>query len=86
MSTTPTDAPQTGQKPRPRLLHGLNWLVVRQHRALMIAVLAMTVLGSIWIVHCRGQMHDLLTAAGWPDKPLAEGRCTRRGTPTPSTP
>ncbi|MFD7621762.1 ABC transporter permease [Streptomyces sp. NPDC059802] len=55
------------------MLHGLNWLVVRQHRASILAVLAMIVLGSIWIVHYRGQMHDLLTAAGWPDKPLAAG-------------
>ncbi|MFD7621902.1 ABC transporter permease [Streptomyces sp. NPDC059802] len=52
------------------MLHGLNWLVVRQHRASMIAVLAMTALGALWIVYQRGQMHDALVAVGWPKKPL----------------
>ncbi|MES9509231.1 ABC transporter permease [Streptomyces sp. NPDC000609] len=72
MSTTLTDASRTGRKPRIRLLRGLNWLVVRQHRASILAVLAMTALGALWIVHQRGQMHDALVAVGWPEKPLEQ--------------
>ncbi|MGW1408653.1 ABC transporter permease [Streptomyces sp. NPDC002403] len=72
MSTTLTDAPRTGRTPGPRMLRGLSWLVVRQHRAALLSLLAATVLGSIWIVYERSHMKDLLDAAGWPGKELAQ--------------
>ncbi|MCT2543583.1 ABC transporter permease [Streptomyces atratus] len=72
MSTTLTDAPRTGRTPRPRMLRGLSWLVARQHRAALLALLAVTVLGSIWLVYERGHMKDVLDAAGWPGKELAQ--------------
>lgn len=72
MSTTLTDAPRTGHTPGPRMLRGLSWLVVRQHRAVLLTLLAVTVLGSIWIVYERSRMKDFLDAAGWPGKELAQ--------------
>ncbi|MEE1840809.1 MULTISPECIES: ABC transporter permease subunit [unclassified Streptomyces] len=72
MSTTLTDAPRTERAPGPRLLRGLSWLVARQHRALLLSLLAVMVLGSIWLVYERGQMKDFLDAAGWPEKELAQ--------------
>ncbi|MFE7617737.1 ABC transporter permease [Streptomyces sp. NPDC057496] len=64
MSTTTTDTPRTERAPRPRLLHGLNWLVVRQHRAALLSLLGATVLGSIWLVYERSRMKDVLASAG----------------------
>ncbi|MFF8616189.1 ABC transporter permease [Streptomyces sp. NPDC015350] len=64
MSTTRTETPRTGRAPRPRLLHGLNWLVVRQHRAALLSLLGATVLGSIWLVYERSRMKDVLASAG----------------------
>ncbi|MFE6666070.1 ABC transporter permease subunit [Streptomyces sp. NPDC057697] len=72
MSTTLTDAPRTERAPGPRLLRGLSWLVVRQHRAMLFSLLALLVLGSIWLVYERGSMKDFLDAAGWPQKELAQ--------------
>ncbi|MFD4762621.1 ABC transporter permease [Streptomyces sp. NPDC058439] len=72
MSATLTDTPRTGRTPRPRLLRGLNWLVVRQHRAALLSLLAVTVLGPIWIAYQRGRMSQALEAAGWPDKQLSQ--------------
>jgi hypothetical protein len=72
MSTTLTDAPRTGRTPGPRMLRGLSWLVVRQHRAALLSLLAMAVLGSIWIVYQRSKMKDILDAAGWPGKELPQ--------------
>ncbi|MET9657969.1 ABC transporter permease subunit [Streptomyces sp. NPDC006510] len=72
MSTTLTDAPRTGRAPGPRMLRGLSWLVVRQHRAALLSLLALTVLGSIWLVYERSRMKDVLDAAGWPGKELAQ--------------
>ncbi|MER5358705.1 ABC transporter permease subunit [Streptomyces sp. NPDC002785] len=68
MSAPLTKAPRTVQAPGPRLLRGLNWLVVRQHRAALLTVLAVTVLGSIWIAYQRSRMSQMLEAAGWPEK------------------
>ncbi|MFJ8748014.1 ABC transporter permease [Streptomyces sp. NPDC102441] len=67
MSTTLTGTP-ADRTTRPRVLRGLTWLVLRQHRTTLIGVLALTVLGSLWIVYQRGQLIDLLAAAGWPEK------------------
>ncbi|MFF9569135.1 ABC transporter permease [Streptomyces sp. NPDC014685] len=64
MSTTTTDTPRTERAPRPRLLHGLNWLVARQHRATLLSLLGATVLGSIWLVYERSRMKEILEAAG----------------------
>ncbi|MET9699789.1 ABC transporter permease [Streptomyces sp. NPDC006529] len=51
---------------RPGRLRGLAWLVARQHRTVLIAVVALTVLGAAWTVYQRGAMLDVLHAAGWP--------------------
>ncbi|WPW32374.1 ABC transporter permease [Streptomyces atratus] len=72
MSATLTETSRTGRAPGPRLLRGLNWLVVRQHRAALLTVLAVTVLGSIWIAYQHGRMGQTLEAAGWPEKELAQ--------------
>ncbi|MGW2178363.1 ABC transporter permease [Streptomyces sp. NPDC001732] len=64
MSTTPTAVPRAGRTPKPRLLRGLNWLVVRQHRAALLSLLGATVLGSLWLVYERSRMKDVLAAAG----------------------
>ncbi|MFF1646674.1 ABC transporter permease subunit [Streptomyces sp. NPDC058240] len=72
MNTILTDAPRTGRTPGPRMLRGLSWLVVRQHRGTLLSVLAVTVLGSIWLVYQRSHMKDFLDAAGWPGKELAQ--------------
>ncbi|MFF4246614.1 ABC transporter permease subunit [Streptomyces sp. NPDC001822] len=67
MSTTLTGVPATPTTSR-RMTRGLTWLVVRQHRAAMLCLLALTVLGSLWILYQRAQLADLLDAAGWPAK------------------
>ncbi|MFD6277909.1 ABC transporter permease subunit [Streptomyces sp. NPDC060209] len=67
MSTTLTGTP-TARTARPRLLRGLTWLVLRQHRTTLWCILALVVLGSLWIVYQRAQLIDLLAAAGWPEK------------------
>ncbi|MFF9073188.1 ABC transporter permease subunit [Streptomyces sp. NPDC014735] len=73
MSTTLTDASRTAhQEPGRRLLGGLNWLVVRQHRAALLTLAAVAVLGAGWLVYQRGRMAQILEAAGWPDKPLPQ--------------
>ncbi|MFE4454235.1 ABC transporter permease [Streptomyces sp. NPDC056796] len=71
MSTTLTGTP-TARTARPRLLRGLTWLVLRQHRTTLACVLALVVLGSLWIVYQRGQLIDLLDAAGWPEKSVPQ--------------
>ncbi|MER6720523.1 ABC transporter permease [Streptomyces halstedii] len=68
MSTTLTEASTGRATPRRRMVRGLNWLVLRQHRATLLCLLALTVLCSIWIVYQRAQLIDLLDAAGWPGK------------------
>ncbi|MBM7442028.1 ABC transporter permease subunit [Streptomyces sp. HB132] len=71
MSTTLTAAPTAGTA-RPRLLRGLTWLVLRQHRTTLTCILALVVLGSLWIVYQRGQLVDTLAAAGWPGKTVPQ--------------
>ncbi|MEU6763206.1 ABC transporter permease [Streptomyces sp. NPDC046853] len=69
MSTTLTEQPRTGQSAKkPGLLHGLTWLVLRQHRATTWMVVALVVLGAAGIIYERGVMADMLAAKGWPDK------------------
>ncbi|MCX5416736.1 ABC transporter permease subunit [Streptomyces sp. NBC_00059] len=67
MSTTVTGTPTT-RTTRPRMLRGLTWLVLRQHRAAFGCLLALMALGSLWIVIQRGRMTDLLEAGGWPER------------------
>ncbi|MEU6016424.1 ABC transporter permease subunit [Streptomyces sp. NPDC047515] len=72
MSATPTDTSRTDRTPGTRLLRGVHWLVARQHRAALLTLLALMVLGSIWLAYQRGRMGDQLAALGWPDKDLAQ--------------
>ncbi len=51
-----------------RRIRGLAWLMVRQHRAVLIACTAATLIGALWIIHERGTMLDTLHNAGWPAK------------------
>ncbi|MEV0781586.1 ABC transporter permease [Streptomyces sp. NPDC050423] len=67
MSTTLTE-PRTGRSSRPRILRGLNWLFVRQHRATLLGVLALVVLASAWILYQRADLARTLDAVGWPEK------------------
>ncbi|MGW7070552.1 ABC transporter permease [Streptomyces sp. NPDC054855] len=72
MSTTLTEQPPTARATRkPGLLHGLTWLVLRQHRTTTWIVAALVVLGSAAIIYERGQMADMLAGMGWPDKDVS---------------
>ncbi|MCT9089069.1 ABC transporter permease [Streptomyces sp. ASQP_92] len=55
-----------------RRLRGLAWLMVRQHRAALIACAVVTVIGAAWIIHERGTTLDTLHGAGWPAKPAED--------------
>ncbi|MEV0523872.1 ABC transporter permease subunit [Streptomyces sp. NPDC050439] len=69
MSTTLTEQPRTEQSAgKPGLLHGLTWLVLRQHRTTTWIVVALVVLGSAAIIYERGQLADMLAGMGWPGK------------------
>ncbi|MFF2718379.1 ABC transporter permease [Streptomyces sp. NPDC058011] len=68
MSTRTLTENPTELRPRRRLLRGLPWLVVRQHRTALASVLALTVFGVLWIVYQRHEMLQLVQAAGWPEK------------------
>ncbi|MEU0159488.1 ABC transporter permease subunit [Streptomyces sp. NPDC006261] len=68
MSTPTLTETPTGLRPRRRLLRGLPWLVVRQHRTALAAVLGLAVLGTLWIVYQRHEMVQLLDARGWPEE------------------
>ncbi|MGW5733583.1 MULTISPECIES: ABC transporter permease [Streptomyces] len=69
MSTTLTEQPRQGQSAkRPGLLHGLTWLVLRQHRTTTWIIVGLSVLGAAMILYRRGEMADMLAARGWPDK------------------
>ncbi|MGY3680815.1 ABC transporter permease [Streptomyces sp. TE33382] len=71
MSTTPTDS-RTERTARPRILRGLSWLVVRQHRAALASVLALVLACSALIVYQRAELIQLLDDAGWPGKPAPD--------------
>ncbi|MGH4031015.1 ABC transporter permease [Actinomycetota bacterium Odt1-20B] len=73
MSTTLSpraDAPLDPAPAKPRRLRGLAWLMVRQHRAAVLACAAATVGGALWIISKRASTLSSLHAAGWPAKPL----------------
>ncbi|MCF3169702.1 MULTISPECIES: ABC transporter permease [Streptomyces] len=78
MSATLTDRPtETGTSRR--LLRGLPWLVVRQHRIALACVLGLTLLTAIWIVYERHDLVQLLDAKGWPEKDAGQPLENNRG-------
>ncbi|MFG3406815.1 ABC transporter permease [Streptomyces sp. NPDC048142] len=82
MSTTLTEKPTTPEPepgPRRRLLHGLPWLVVRQHRTALVCVLGLTLLCAALIVYERHEMVQLLDAKGWPEKSAGDPLQNDRG-------
>lgn len=77
MSTTLTEKPAETGSGR-RLLRGMPWLVVRQHRTALTCVLGLTLLTALWIAYERHELGQLLDARGWPEKdagqPLEDNR------------
>ncbi|MER6017648.1 ABC transporter permease [Streptomyces anulatus] len=67
MSTTLTEKPAETDSGR-RLLRGMPWLVVRQHRVALVCVLGLTLVGALLIAYGRNELVQLLDAKGWPDK------------------
>lgn len=67
MSTTLTE-PRTERSSRPRILRGLNWLFVRQHRATLLGVLSLVVVAAAWILYQHADMTQTLDKVGWPEK------------------
>ncbi|MFE7137131.1 ABC transporter permease [Streptomyces sp. NPDC057644] len=78
MSTTLTEKsvePGTGR----RLLRGMPWLVVRQHRVALACVLGLTLLTALWILYERHELVQLLDAKGWPEKDAGRPMDNNRG-------
>ncbi|NEE06461.1 ABC transporter permease, partial [Streptomyces sp. SID7499] len=67
MSTTLTEKP-AGTDSGNRLLRGMPWLVVRQHRVALVCVLGLTLVASLLIAYGRHELVQLLDAKGWPEK------------------
>ncbi|MEV7051994.1 ABC transporter permease [Streptomyces anulatus] len=67
MSTTLTEKPAEPVSGR-RLLRGMPWLVVRQHRVALACVLGLTLLAALLIAYGRNELVQLLDAKGWPEK------------------
>ncbi|MFF0506874.1 ABC transporter permease [Streptomyces fimicarius] len=67
MSTTLTEKPSEISSGR-RLLRGMPWLVVRQHRVALACILGLTLLTALWILYERNELVQLLDAKGWPEK------------------
>ncbi|MFI5654593.1 ABC transporter permease [Streptomyces anulatus] len=67
MSTTLTEKPVETDSGR-RLLRGMPWLVVRQHRVALVCVLGLTLVASLLIAYGRSELVNLLDAKGWPEK------------------
>ncbi|MFI1190988.1 ABC transporter permease [Streptomyces californicus] len=78
MSATLTEKP-TGTGTSRRLLRGLPWLVVRQHRIALACVLGLTLLTAVWIVYERHDLVQLLDAKGWPEKDAGRPMENNRG-------
>ncbi|WP_228989529.1 ABC transporter permease [Streptomyces sp. DH8] len=78
MSATLTEKPTATGSDR-RLLRGLPWLVVRQHRTALACVLGLTLLTAIWIVYERHELVQLLDAKGWPEKDPGQPMENHRG-------
>ncbi|MFD4023004.1 ABC transporter permease [Streptomyces sp. NPDC058576] len=62
-----------------RLLRGMPWLVVRQHRVALACVLGLTLLTALWIVYERNELVQLLDAKGWPEKDAGRPMDNNRG-------
>ncbi|MEV5262328.1 ABC transporter permease [Streptomyces anulatus] len=67
MSTTLTEKPVETDSGR-RLLRGMPWLVVRQHRVALVCILGLTLVASLLIAYGRSELVHLLDAKGWPEK------------------
>ncbi|MFC8625885.1 ABC transporter permease [Streptomyces anulatus] len=67
MSTTLTEKPAEPDSGR-RLLRGMPWLVVRQHRTALVCVLGLTLVAALLIAYGRNELVQLLDAKGWPEK------------------
>ncbi|MEV7115663.1 ABC transporter permease [Streptomyces anulatus] len=67
MSTTLTEKPAATDSGR-RLLRGMPWLVVRQHRVALTCVLGLTLVAALLIAYGRNELVQLLDAKGWPEK------------------
>lgn len=67
MSTTLTEKPAETDSGR-RLLRGMPWLVVRQHRVALTCVLGLTLVAALLIAYGRNELVQLLDAKGWPEK------------------
>lgn len=67
MSTTLTEKPVETDSGR-RLLRGMPWLVVRQHRVALVCILGLTLVASLLIAYGRSELVQLLDAKGWPEK------------------
>ncbi|MEV6471471.1 ABC transporter permease [Streptomyces sp. NPDC051657] len=67
MSTTLTEKPAEPGSGR-RLLRGMPWLVVRQHRVALLCVLGLTLVAALLIAYGRNELVQLLDAKGWPEK------------------
>ncbi|MFJ1782923.1 ABC transporter permease [Streptomyces anulatus] len=67
MSTTLTEKPAETDSGR-RLLRGMPWLVVRQHRVALACVLGLTLVAALLIAYGRNELVQLLDAKGWPEK------------------
>ncbi|MFH9605912.1 ABC transporter permease [Streptomyces sp. NPDC017448] len=78
MSATLTEKPTATGSDR-RLLRGLLWLVVRQHRIALTCVLGLTLLTAIWIVYERNELVQFLDAKGWPEKDAGQPMENHRG-------
>ncbi|MCL6291449.1 ABC transporter permease [Streptomyces sp. 43Y-GA-1] len=78
MSTTLTEKPSEISSGR-RLLRGMPWLVVRQHRVALACVLGLTLLTALWILYERNELAQLLDAKGWPEKDAGQPMDNNRG-------
>ncbi|MFJ2025759.1 ABC transporter permease [Streptomyces sp. NPDC087897] len=78
MSATLTEKPAE-PAPGRRLLRGMPWLVVRQHRVAVACVLGLTLLTALWIVYERNELVHLLDAKGWPENDAGQPMENNRG-------
>ncbi|MFF6907048.1 ABC transporter permease [Streptomyces sp. NPDC012389] len=79
MSTPTLTETPAELRPRRRLLRGLPWLVVRQHRVALSCFLGLTVLTALWILYQRHELVQLLDAAGGPGKDVSHWVDETRG-------
>ncbi|MEV1048932.1 ABC transporter permease [Streptomyces sp. NPDC049916] len=78
-TTTLTGQRPAGTTPGRRLLRGLPWLVLRQHRTALICVLGLTVLAAVLIVYERHALIQLLDSADRTGKDVGQPLQNSRG-------